>query len=251
MHSIALIQYIRRCIFFYFLRKIYRLPGVYPERGIMMLYAASGLILLILMLYLMPVEISTKVEKHNDNVKIALGLKTLYGLLNINTEIAVLKLAFENGKPVLKYTVEVADREKSRLMARLNKLLGMEKGKGLVSAYKNNKDIIASPIRYITKKIMIRNLYLKIGMGTGDAAVTGLLYGTAWAVIGSIMAFTGSYVNIKKPRIIIAPIFGSVRLNLDFSCIIRMKTGHIINVGIRVIPALISGNRKKYINTTL
>ena len=210
-----------------------------------MIYAASGFIFLILMLYLMPVEISTKVEKHNDDVKIDLGLKTLYGLVNINSEIPVFKLVFENGRPVLKYTVEVADRKKNRLMARFKKLFSMEEGKGLLSAYKHNKDVIASALRYITKKIIIRNLYLKMGMGTGDAAATGLLYGTAWIVIGNMMAFAGSYVNIKQPRIIIAPIFGSASLSLDFSCIIRMKTGHIINAGIRVIPALISGNRKK------
>jgi len=213
--------------------------------GIVMIYAASGFIFLILMLYLMPVEISTKVEKHNDDVKIDLGLKTLYGLVNINSEIPVFKLVFENGRPVLKYTVEVADRKKNRLMARFKKLFSMEEGKGLLSAYKHNKDVIASALRYITKKIIIRNLYLKMGMGTGDAAATGLLYGTAWIVIGNMMAFAGSYVNIKQPRIIIAPIFGSASLSLDFSCIIRMKTGHIINAGIRVIPALISGNRKK------
>ncbi len=196
-----------------------------------MLYAASVFIFLILILYLMPVEISTNIEKHNSNVRIALGLKTLYGLLNINTEIPAFKLVFENGKPVLRYTAEAAERETNRLM---------EKGKGLFSIYKHNKDITASSLRYITKKIVIRNLFLKLGMGTGDAAVTGLLYGIAWIVAGSIMAYTGSYVNIKKPRIIISPIFGSVRLSLDFSCIIRMKTGHIINAGIRVIPALIT-----------
>jgi len=205
-----------------------------------MLYAASGFIFLLLILYLMPIEISTNIEKHSNNVKIALGLKTLYGLLNINTEIPVFKLTFENGKPVLKYKVEVANKERSRLLAGFSKLLTIEEGESLYRIYKKNKDIISPPLKYLTKKISVRDLYLKLGMGTGDAAATGLLYGTAWIAVGNIMALTGSYVNIKKPRIIISPIFDSVRLSLDFSCIIRMKTGHIINAGIRVIPALIT-----------
>jgi len=208
--------------------------------GIVMLYAASGFIFLILILFLMPVEISTKVEKHNSNVKISLVLKTLYGLFNVNTEIPAFKLDYENGKPVLKYKVEVANKERSRLLAGFSKLLTIEEGEGLYRIYKKKKDIILPPLKYLTKKISVRNLYLKLKMGTGDAAATGLLYGTAWIAVGNIMALTRSYVNIKEPRIIIAPIFDSARLSLDFSCIIRIKTGHIINAGIRVIPALIT-----------
>lgn len=212
----------------------------------MMLYAISGLALFMLILYIMPVKINADAEKHNEDIKITLGLKTLYGLVDIITEIPVLKLTFENGKPALKYKVEVADRERSRLLAGFTKLLSIEEGEGLYSIYKNNKEIISSPLKYLAKKISVRNLYLKLGMGTGEAASTGVLYGTAWIVMGNIMAFTGSHVSIKEPRIIIVPVFGSVHLSLDFNCIISIKTGHIINAGIRAIPALISGNRKNF-----
>jgi hypothetical protein len=60
------------------------------------------------------------------------------------------------------------------------------------------------------------------------------------------MAFAKSRLNMGEPRIIVAPVFGSVRLNVDFNCIISIKSGHIINAGISAIPALISGNREKF-----
>jgi len=210
----------------------------------MMLYAVLFLVFLTLMLYVMPVRISIDVKKHSENVKINFQIKTLYGLLNIKIKIPVFKMAFENGKPVLKCKTEGTDRRRSRLPDRFAKLLYTKEGEGLFRVYKNNKNIVLPLLRNITKKIKVRNIYLKLGMGTGDAAVTGVLYGFVWIAIGNIIAYTGSHMNIEKPRIIIVPIFGSVRLSIDFNCIINIKTGHIINAGIRAIPALISGNRK-------
>lgn len=204
--------------------------------GFMMLYAVLFIVFLMLILYLMPVKISIGVEKHSEYVKISFQIETLYGLLNIKTELPIFKLTFENGKPSLKYKIEEADRRRSRLLAEFTKLFDMKEGKGFFRVF--------LPLRYIIRKITVRNLYLKLGIGTGDAAATGVLYGFAWIAIGNIMTYTGSHVNIEKQRIIILPTFGSVSLHIDFSCIINIKTGHIINAGIRAIPALISGNRK-------
>lgn len=198
-----------------------------------MLYIVLGLIFLTLTLYIMPVNISISIKNYNSNVRITLGLKTLYGLLNLETGIHVLKLTFENGKPIIKYESEVAEGERSLHL----------KIRDLLRKYEYKRNIVDSPLKHIIKKILIKNFYLKLGMGTDDAAMTGVLYGTAWIIIGSIMTLTGSHVKIKAPRIVIVPVFGRVSLSIDFSCIIRIKTGHIINAGIRAIPALISGNR--------
>jgi len=187
--------------------------------GYMMLYVIFAAAFIIIVLYFMPVDINIDVNREdNKNLKMTLGIKTLYGLLRFNPETPFLKLAFENVK----------------------------EGENLYKKYGNNKFKIISVLRYIMKKIKISNFYLKLSMGTGDAAATGVLYGAAWIIIGSIMAFAKSRLNMGEPRIIVAPVFGSVRLNVDFNCIISIKSGHIINAGIRAIPALISGNREKF-----
>ena len=120
----------------------------------------------------------------------------------------------------------------------------MTEGGNIYEAYRNKKDKIIPLLKYITKKMRIVNLSLKLGMGTGDAAATGILYGIAWIAIGSVMTLTRSYLNISEPKIVVAPIFNKVQLSVDFNCIISIKVGHIINTGIRAITLLPSGIRK-------
>lgn len=198
-----------------------------------MLYVVLGLIFFTMILYIMPINISISIKNYNNNTKIILGFKTLYGLFNLEKGIPVLKFTFENGKPIIKYETGVTEGKRSLHL----------KTKELLRKYEQKRNIVDSSLKYIIKKIFIKNLFLKLGMGTDDAAMTGMLYGTAWIVIGSIMTLTGSHVNIKETRIVIVPMFGRVSLSIDFSCIISIKTGHIINAGIRAMPALISGNR--------
>jgi hypothetical protein len=120
----------------------------------------------------------------------------------------------------------------------------MEEGESVFKAFKRNKTIITPILKYISRKTKVSNFYLKLGLGTGDAAATGVLYGVTWIVIGNIMTFTRCYLNIYEPKIVVIPIFSQVQLSVDFNCIISLKLGHIINAGIRAVPAVISGMRK-------
>lgn len=207
-------------------------------------YFLIAALFIMLLLYFMPIAVSMDVSKDNENENITIGLRTLYGLLNLKTEVPFLKIAFENGRFALKYKVEVAERKSNKLLDRFTKLLSIEEGEGLYDTYKNNKYKIMSFSKYIKKKIKIKNFNLKLGMGTGDAAATGVLYGMAWILIGNLMTFIRSHLSINDPRIMVVPIFGMVQLSVDFSCIISMKLGHIINAGIRAMPALLSDMRK-------
>lgn len=207
-------------------------------------YFLIAALLIMLLLYVMPIAVSMDVSKDNENDKITIGLRTLYGLLNIKTEIPFLRLALENGRFALKYKVEVPNKKRNRLLAGFTKLMSMREGKSLYNAYKNNKYKIIPFSKYMTKKIEIRNFSLKLSIGAGDAAATGFLYGVIWIFIGNLMTFARSHLRIKKPRVVVVPIFSRAQLSIDFSCIISLKFGHIINAGIRVIPALLSGMRK-------
>lgn len=212
--------------------------------GNIMLYFLTGLIFIAVLLFLMPVVLSIDIKRVKENENITIGVYGLYGLLKFKTEIPFLKIVFENGKPALRYKVEVANKKRSKLFARFTKLFSVEEGEGFYEIYKDNKNKIIPALKYITGKTEIKNFNLRFTLGTGDAAETGVLYGIAWIVIGNIMTLTRSYLNIIKPRIVVVPIFNQVQLSVDFSCIISMRLGHIINTGIRVIPVLLSSNEK-------
>lgn len=209
-----------------------------------MMYFLFAVLFILLLLYLMPIVISIAINKDNENDKITIGLRTLYGLIKLKTEIPFLIITFENGRPALKYKMEVANKKRSRLLARFTKLFSIRDGEKLYEVYKSIKDKIIPVLKYISRKIKISKFNFKLSMGTGDAAATGVLYGAAWIVIGNVMTLTRSYLNVNNSRIVIVPIFSRVQLCIDFSCIISLKLGHIINAGIRAIPVLFSGIRK-------
>lgn len=209
-----------------------------------MMYILLAIIAIAVMLYHMPIVITLDIRKDNQNDNITVGIKTLYGLLKLNSEIPFLKIVFENGMPGLKYKIEASDRKRSRLLARFTKILNIGEGESLYRMLKRSSHILMRPLKYIMEKTNIRRFSLKLSFGTGDAAATGLIYGAAWIVIGNMLALVNNFVKLSNPRIIIVPLFGSVQLAMDFSCIISIKFGHIISAGIRAIPALISSKKK-------
>ncbi|MHB1391783.1 MAG: DUF2953 domain-containing protein [Clostridia bacterium] len=209
-----------------------------------MLYVLFSVLVILIFLYFMPIVVRMDIRKDNENDKITVGLRTFYGLVKLNTEIPFLEVVFRNGRPGLKYKIEVGNKKRNKLLARITKLLSMEEGEGVYKAYKRYKSKIIPIIKYITKKTKVDNFNLKLSLGTGDAAATGILYGVTWIVIGSIMTLTRCYLKVYEPRIVVIPIFSQVQLSIEFSCIISLKLGHIINAGIKAIPALISGIRK-------
>ncbi len=209
--------------------------------GNIMLYVLFAVLVILTFLHFMPIVVRMDVRKDNENDKITIGLKTFYGLLKLNTEIPFLEIVLENGRPGLKYKIEVSNKKRNKLLARFTKLLNMEEGGGVYKAYKRNKSKIIPAFKYITRKTEVNDLNLRLSIGTGDAAATGILYGVSWIVIGNIMTLTRCYLKVYEPRIVVIPIFSKVQLSIDFSCIISLKLGHIINAGIRVIAALICG----------
>ncbi len=209
-----------------------------------MIYFIAVLLAVLVLLYVMPVAVSVEVKRAKESGSIVIGVKTCYGLLKFKSELPFVEIVFKNGKPALKYKLEVADIKRSRLFARFTKLISVEESGRLYTILKEKKHSIISALRYISGKIIVRGFNLKLALGTGDAAETGILYGAAWIAIGNIMALGASHINIKEPRIAVIPVFNRVQLNIHFSCIITMRLGHIINTGIRVIPALLSSKRK-------
>jgi len=212
--------------------------------GNIMLKIIFVILIILTLLYLMPIVVRIDARKDNENDKITIGLRTFYGLLKLNTDIPFLEIIFKDGRPGLKYKIEVANKKRSKLLARFTKIMNMREGEGVYKAYKRNKSTIFPVLKYITGKTKVSNFNLKLSFGAGDAAATGILYGVAWIVLGNIMTLTRCYLNVYEPKIAVIPIFSQVQLSIDFSCIISLKLGHIINAGIRALPALISSLRE-------
>jgi len=208
-----------------------------------MLYLVIILIIIVTLIYTMPVTVSLDIERAGEDDKITIGVRTIYGLLKFKSEIPFLELIFKNGRPAVKYKVELANKKRNKLIAKFTKLFTLDENSRLLEVIMKERHRLVSALKYIAGKTTISKFRLRLALGTGDAAQTGILYGAAWIAIGSIMALTGNYTTIRRPIIMVVPIFDQVLLSVDLSCIIHIRIGHIINTGIRVIPVLLSSKR--------
>lgn len=205
-----------------------------------MLYALPAVFIILLILYLMPVSVNIAVKKDNKNDMAVIGLRTLYGLLKLKAEVPLMELTFENGKLAVKYRSEVPNRKRSKLYAGFTKLFSLAEGEGLFKLYKKTKNKLIPLIKYVLSKLKVYDFNLKLGLGMGDASVTAVLVGMVWIAVGCFIAASSGYIKIKKPSIAVVPVFGKFELYADFSCIISLRLGHIINAGIKAIPVLLS-----------
>ncbi len=208
-----------------------------------MLYLIIFLIFVFIMIYTMPVTISLDIERAGKDDKITIGIRTIYGLLKLKSEIPFLELIFKQGRPAVKYKVELANKKRNKLLTQFTKLFTLDDNSKLFEILRKEKHRLLSAMKYIAGKTTIRKFHLRLSLGTGDAAETGVLYGAAWIVIGCIVTMTRSLVDMGGIRIKVVPIFDQVLLRADFSCIIHIRLGHIINTGIRLIPVLLTSKK--------
>ncbi|HHV62195.1 MAG TPA: DUF2953 domain-containing protein [Firmicutes bacterium] len=79
-----------------------------------------------------------------------------------------------------------------------------------------------------------RDFEISLDVGTGDAALTGMLVGSLWAAASPAIFSLTKFVRFrnKKPRISIRPDFSARRLDVRFRCILGINVGYIILRGI-------------------
>lgn len=86
-------------------------------------------------------------------------------------------------------------------------------------------------------KIQIPVLRITLDFGTGDAASTGMLYGTIWGAAGLLFPLLARYTHTVFPMIDITPDYYGKRFDIKAKSIIKVRPVHIINAA---VPAAIS-----------
>lgn len=86
-------------------------------------------------------------------------------------------------------------------------------------------------------KIHIPVLRMTLDFGTGNAASTGMLYGTIWGAAGVLFPILARYTRTVFPMIDITPDYYGKRFDIKAKSIIKVRPVHIINAA---IPAAIS-----------
>lgn len=183
-------------------------------------------ILLISLLFL-PIIINLQILKDDENDKIILDFKTLFGIVKHKIEIPFVELSMGNkGKPYFK--TEVEESENNEIIKDKKSTITIEEMKKLHRKIQRFIDLYFDVIEYVCKKMKVTDLVWTTEFGESDAAVTGILTGIFWAIKGSFVSFINNKVKCNKVDLKITPEFNQQMFKTRFNCIISIKIGYII-----------------------
>ncbi len=109
----------------------------------------------------------------------------------------------------------------------------IEKLKNLKKSFDEVKFILNDVFEHMRDKIEFSGIYVRIKYGTGDAAITGMIYGAIWSFIGNIYSFFCRFFRIKFPKVELEPQFGGKEFEIEVEGIITTRLVHIIIAAIR------------------
>lgn len=81
-------------------------------------------------------------------------------------------------------------------------------------------------LSFLKSRIIIYNFKFYIRIGTGDAASTGILTGSLWAVLYNFISVCDNHIELQKHDIKVAPDFLNETFVVDFEAIIGLKVIH-------------------------
>ncbi len=129
-----------------------------------------------------------------------------------------------------------ADTPKPGVLERIN---SVKKG------YEEIKDVISEVVEFSHNHVEIRDIYIRIKYGTGDAAITGIIYGGIWSLVGNIYSILCRYWKVQFPRLELEPIFGGKAFEVEAEGIIKTRLVHIITTAIRSLKIYKNSKKQK------
>ena len=208
-----------------------------------MIYFLLVLLILILILFLV-LFLRTKIVLKYEDKKLTVTFKILF-----------LRLKFDLNRNKGK------EKEKQPKQRASNEEISNEKiGKKLSDfkeKYEKYRDFVDFALSHLRYKIGFEKWKIRIEMGTGNAASTGIAQGMIWAVAGSVYGFLAQYFDFKStkinknrqkyttnfPEIDIIPHYNDTCFEIEAGGIIYTRLVHIIPVVIRLLK--ITGKREK------
>jgi len=135
-----------------------------------------------------------------------------------------LVISFYLGRGRLRYDYKIAPSKKDK---------DKEKVK-FFDYIRDNLTIFRRIADYLNRKKSKVEMEIKILQGTGDPALTGILYGLLWAAVCNFLAYLAQYLKIYKKEIEITPDFEKRVFEAEINCIFHTKLAHIIVVLIKI-----------------
>lgn len=88
---------------------------------------------------------------------------------------------------------------------------------------------------YIWDKLIFKQLEWKTRIGSKDAFLTAIMYGSMWSIKNILTSIILTKKEIERLDINVEAEFNEEKLDIFFNCIIKIRMVYIINIWIRLI----------------
>ncbi|HHW49283.1 MAG TPA: DUF2953 domain-containing protein [Clostridiaceae bacterium] len=127
----------------------------------------------------------------------------------------------------------VAKRGKSEKTSRKEKkFLSIREFIRRYKYFKESNSVNLVMLQYLWNRSRLKELRLNVVIGTDDAALTGLIGGMVWSIIGILDSYLSNKFISYKKHINVKTNFSNKEFKVDFYCIFAIRFVHIIRVGI-------------------
>lgn len=205
------------------------------------------MLLIITFFTTLQISIHFKRNGKDDNVKTI--VKAWFGLIHFRTEVPIIDFSEDLSGTEYQMKIESPNETIDETKFKMHPLEIMQVNQRLYNWIKKIHDLHKIVKRFL-KGVRLDQLEWYSKIGTGDAAQTGVLTGVGWGVKSSLIGLVSAYVTLRSiPRIHVQPLFQEKRIETELVCMIRLKIGHAIIAGIRILLNLRKRRDNKWQNT--
>lgn len=199
---------------------------------------AAGMIgALVVLLALSRVRVRITLTHQGKNDEILLNLRALFGLVQVNYNIPILR--FKNWAEGLELKMEQVNVRADNLMKDQKKQINLEK---LKEVYENVQILLEHCFHFqewlfkTIRRIHCTKLNWKTSVGIGDAPETAFLVGTVWGFKSSILGFLFRFIQLDaRPRLQVMPAFNQKLFAIEGVCILQIRLVFVFSAGIQLL----------------
>lgn len=203
----------------------------------------SPLVLLILMYSKIRVHLYYSRAKEND--RFFLGLQIAYGLLRYRYEIPAMKL--KGLLEGVQMKTETVNDKQSDLKEESRENVTPDRISEYFQQVRKAVRSIPNLGEWTKRSLSIlhcTDLKWETRIGLGDAVGTGVATGFVWSVKSSFLGFVFQYVRLlAKPRISVTPQFNQTFFTTEFSCVLKLRLGHVLIAAFFLLTQIWKGRR--------
>jgi hypothetical protein len=204
------------------------------------------LLLVFVAILLSVVKIQILFKREHDNDRLKVRIITLYGLVRLQYIVPVMELNKRSGNLQVATeldvggggpaTTEVSESRKSITPTMI--MNRIQRARQRIKEIYGMVDWVKGTMSYVH----CDRLVWKSRVGTGDAMETGVLTGLAWGVKTTLLGFILKQIQLRTvPDIEVVPLYQQRSFYSELDCIVRIRIGHAMLQGIRLIPRWIKG----------